>query len=110
MQVDVAAHQVSVGGTILELQARQFSFLVALIRNPGKLLTYATLAKALGGPHEQDDDRNSWRILASKVRKQLGEGPLRPMIETERNVGYRLVVPATDQPIAGTGCGGGAPM
>jgi len=43
-------------------------------------------------------DRNSWRIAISKIPKQIGSGPLRPVAETELNVGYRLVVPSAEAP------------
>lgn len=82
-----------IAGEIVEFQARAFALLAILVRNRDKVLTYAALARALGSLEPGDTDRNSWRTLISKIRKQLGIGPLRPTIVTELNVGYRLSVP-----------------
>jgi len=93
VRVDVGAHQVMIGGELVDFQARPFALLVVLMRNPDKVLTYAALAKALGPGPAGEIDRNGWRILVSKIRKQLGTGSERPTIVTDLNVGYRLTVP-----------------
>jgi two-component system KDP operon response regulator KdpE len=93
--VDVSAHQVQVAGEIIDLQARAFALLTVLIRNEGKVLTYRMLSRALDGV-EGEGELNALRVLVSKLRKQLGTGPRRPVIVTELNVGYRLSLPVED--------------
>jgi DNA-binding response OmpR family regulator len=99
VRVDVGAHQVMIADELVEMQPRQFALLVVLMRNPGKVLTYTAMGQALGHLEPDPMNRNSWRILISKIRKQLGAGPIRPVIESELNVGYRLrlAVPTTDR-------------
>lgn len=93
VRIDIAAHQVMIGDELVEFQARPFSLLAVLVRNQDRVLTYVALAKALGSSEPDASDRNGWRILISKLRRQLGDGPQRPTIVTELNVGYRLSVP-----------------
>ena len=91
--VDVAAHQVVVGGRALELQAQQFSLLALLVRNEGLVVTYANLVRALWADQHPERHLDALRIAVSKLRKDLGTGPERPVIETAARVGYRLVAP-----------------
>jgi two-component system, OmpR family, KDP operon response regulator KdpE len=93
VSIDIAAHQLKIGGEPVEMQARQFALLVLLVRNADRVLTYSAIARALGDIEPEPANRNSWRVLISKIRKQLGSGPERPVIESELNVGYRLQLP-----------------
>jgi DNA-binding response OmpR family regulator len=47
----------------------------------------------LNGHAHLDIEPNALRVLVSKVRKALGEGPQRPSISAEINVGYRMRPP-----------------
>ena len=91
VQIDVGAHQVLVGETIVELSARPFALITILVRNQGRVVGLPTLLRALES--YGTDDFNAVRVLVSKLRKVLGTGPQRPTIETEVGVGYRLVGP-----------------
>ena len=97
--VDVPGHRVVVAGDVVELQARQFALLTILMRNVGKVVTYAGLSRALGSSGSSATDQNGLRVLVSKLRKQLGSGELRPIITTELHVGYRLSVPEADRTV-----------
>lgn len=92
VRIDTAARQVRVAGEVIELQARQFALLSALVRNAGKVVTNAVLAKALGGTGPAVD-LSGVRMAVTRARKLLGDGPDRPVIVTEPRVGYRLVGP-----------------
>ena len=72
---------------------RQFDLLLALCRNPDRILTYAVLAKAVWAFDQPNDPDKALRTLISRLRAGLGAGPHRPRIETERHVGYRFVTP-----------------
>jgi DNA-binding response OmpR family regulator len=93
LRIDVAGHVLTVAGEEIELQARPFAALTLLVRNEGRVVTYARIAEALGGSRGGAPDANGLRIMLSKIRKQLGAGPNRPQIHTETKVGYRLVRP-----------------
>jgi two-component system KDP operon response regulator KdpE len=94
--VDVAAYQVAVGGEVVEMLPRQFDLLVAMLRNEGRVMTYATLTRLVWGVEPEGDHHTlSLRTAISRIRAAIGVGPQRPAIVTERHVGYRLVAPET---------------
>lgn len=92
--VDVAAYQVAVAGELIEMLPRQFDLLVAMIRNEGRVMTYAALSRLVWGIEPEGEHHTlSLRTAVSRIRAAIGEGPQRPTIVTERHVGYRLVAP-----------------
>jgi two-component system KDP operon response regulator KdpE len=91
--VDLAAHQVTVGGEVVECHPKPFDLLVALMRNEGRLMTQPTLIRTLYGYDAKKDQVYNLRTAVSKVRRLLGEGPDRPVLITEQRAGYRLVAP-----------------
>lgn len=95
VEIDVAARQALVGDTVIDLFPRQFDLLTTLVRNEGRVLTYDTLTRVVWGMDTPDDHRFALRTAISKLRKSLGVGPLRPTIETEHHIGYRLVANPT---------------
>jgi two-component system KDP operon response regulator KdpE len=95
VKVDIAARSVLIGGAPPEppIVARQFDLLAALMRNEGRVMTTTDLSRVLWGFDVPDDFRQSLRNAISKLRRSLGDGPLRPVLETDHSVGYRLVTP-----------------
>ena len=93
VRLDMNGYQLMVADELVDMHPRQFMLLALLVRNQGKVLTYAALDRALGSSNASSDERNPWRVAVSKIRKQLGSGPRRPTIHTEHRVGYRLTVP-----------------
>ncbi len=93
LRLDVPAHEVTVDGRPVDMQARQFALLTLLLRQEGKVVTYSTLAKAMWGHEPDAPDLNSLRIAVSRIRTLIGTGPRRPVIHTEVRVGYRLTGP-----------------
>jgi two-component system KDP operon response regulator KdpE len=94
VRIDLGAHQVFVAGRPADLPARQFELLTIIARNEGLLLTYAALARALFGYTTADTNPNALRMAVTRIRKQIGTGPNRPVIETAARVGYRLIAPS----------------
>jgi two-component system KDP operon response regulator KdpE len=95
IRVDLDGHQVMLGDQVVEMHSSLVALLAVLIRHQGKVLTYSALDRALGG-EPSATDRTLHRVAISKLRRQIGAGPRRPTIETEYDVGYRLVVPNSD--------------
>lgn len=93
LTIDVPAHLVFVDGAPVELIPRQFDLLTALVRNEGRVMTYATLARVLWGLDATGDYRLQLRSVVSKLRRALGGAASLPSIVTEPHVGYRLVAP-----------------
>ena len=105
IHVDVASRTVKVGGSAIELTAREFDLLAYLARNAGKVCTHRTILREVWGPG-YGNETHYLRVYASRLRRKLGdEGG--PLLRTNPGVGYQLVDERPTQP-PGAG-GGGAP-
>lgn len=93
--VDIARHRVTVGGRGIDLTPKEFDFLAALARQPGRVLTHRALLQTVWGPG-YGKETQYLRVYASQLRKKLDEDPVRPRLITEPGVGYRLVDNAAD--------------
>jgi len=94
--VDVARHQVSVGGRTVELTPKEFGFLALLARYPGRVLTHRAILQEVWGP-EYGTETQYLRVYASQVRRKLEDDPAHPRLVTAPGVGYRLVDPGDDE-------------
>jgi len=92
IEIDIPNHRVTVRGTEVELTPKEFAFLVALARHPGRVLTHGMLLREVWGP-EYGAETQYLRVYASHLRKKLDEDPASPCLVTEPGVGYRLVDP-----------------
>ncbi len=92
--IDVAAHQVSIGGVEVEMTPKEFRLLTLLARNRGRVLTHGVLLSHVwqGRP----GTTQSLRVHVNQLRGKLGGGPARPRLVTEPGVGYRLLEPGVD--------------
>jgi two-component system, OmpR family, response regulator QseB len=84
--IDPAAHVVTVDGTEVELTAREFAVLMALLRHPGALVSRAQITEALYGWDEQIES-NAVEVYIHHLRRKLGSD----LIVTVRGMGYRVV-------------------
>jgi two-component system KDP operon response regulator KdpE len=91
--VDVPRHQVSVGGTLIELTPREFEMLRVLISHAGRVVTKGRLLRAVWGEAYQGEDSYVY-VHVSQLRRKLAAvdptGALRDLIRTEPGVGYRI--------------------
>ena len=90
LRVDLAHHEVTVGGDRVELTPKEFAFLALLARWPGRVLTHRAILQEVWGP-EYGSETQYLRVYASQLRKKLDDDPGRPRLVTEPGVGYRLV-------------------
>jgi len=91
LRLDLSAHQAWVGDRPIHLSHLQFVVLTTLVRQADRVVTHEELISAT-----TDVTRSSPRTVrstVSRVRLRLGTGPLRPRIEVERSLGYRLLSP-----------------
>jgi two-component system KDP operon response regulator KdpE len=88
--VDLADHQVSVGGRRIEVTPKEFDFLALLARHPGKVLTHRAILRSVWGP-EAEGRTEYLRTYANQLRRKLEDDPAAPVLVTEPGVGYRLV-------------------
>ena len=88
--IDVPRHRVEAGGRMVDLTATEFELLLALARQPGRILTRSQLLDAIHGiAHEAYE-----RAIDSHVknlRRKLQPEPSAPRyVLTVHGVGYRL--------------------
>ena len=95
LEIDLARHRVTFRGRELDLTPKEFGFLAALGRHPGKVITHRMLLTEVWGP-EYTDEVQYLRVYASHLRKKLEDAPGHRYLVTEPGVGYRLVDP-TDE-------------
>src|SRR4051794_10775607 len=95
VEVDQAHHTVTVGGQPLSLTPKEFGFLAALARPPGRVLTHRAILQAVWG-EEYGTETQYLRVYASQLRKKLGDTPEHRRLVTEPGVGYRLVDPEAE--------------
>ncbi len=83
--LDTAAKRVTRAGEPVNLTAREFAVLQALMRRPGHILSRAQLEEALYGWGEEVES-NAIEVHVYNLRRKLGSG----LIRTVRNQGYGL--------------------
>lgn len=90
IEIDVGHRHVRVRGQGVSLTPKEFAFLVALARHPGRVITHRMLLREVWGP-EYADELQYLRVYANHLRKKLGGNLSKPFLITEPGVGYRLV-------------------
>ncbi|AVJ28181.1 response regulator transcription factor [Achromobacter spanius] len=85
VSLDVAAKQVRYQGAQVELTAREFAILHALIRHPGHIVSRAQLEEALYGWGDEVES-NTIEVHIYNLRRKLAAD----LIKTVRRQGYRL--------------------
>jgi two-component system KDP operon response regulator KdpE len=95
VEVNVPMHVATVAGRVLDLTPKEFDFLTALAREPGRVLTYRSLLNQVWG-RGYGTETQYLRNYASQLRRKLADDPQRPRLVTEPGVGYRLVSLADD--------------
>lgn len=86
--LDPAARRVTQAGCEVELSAREFSLLQALLENRGRAMTRAQLEASLYGWRDEPDS-NVLEVHIHHLRKKLGAD----LIKTLRGVGYLIARP-----------------
>lgn len=87
--VDLAAHEVRVGGRPVGLTRTEFDLLAVLSARPGEALSRRALIDLVSDPAWVGDERIV-DVHLGNMRRKLGADPNR-YVETVRGVGYRMV-------------------
>lgn len=96
LSIDMANRIVKKQNRIIKLTATEYSLLVVLARNEGKVLTHQYLLKQVWGASHQNESQYL-RVFIAQLRKKIETDPNRPtFILTESGIGYRFV--GNDQP------------
>jgi DNA-binding response OmpR family regulator len=85
VRLDLKTRRATVGGKTVDLTAREFSLLEALLRHPDQVLSREQLLSQVWG-YFFDPSTNLVNVYVNSLRKKLGAH----VIETIRGVGYRL--------------------
>ena len=83
LALDPVAHTLTRGGALVDLSAREFALLAALLERPGTALSKAQLEERLYGWGEEVES-NAVEVHVHNLRKKLGADTIR----TIRGVGY----------------------
>jgi len=91
VELDVASHQVAVGGKPVHLTPKEFELLRLLLENQGRVVTQHFLLGRVWGP-EYVDDAHVLRTFVHQLRSKLGalDPAAAAMIMTDPGVGYRV--------------------
>lgn len=91
LTIDLAARTVKKGQEIIKLTATEYSLLVLLAQNEGRVLTHQYLLRYVWGPGYVSQSQYL-RVYIAQLRKKIEHDPDHPRIlVTESGVGYRFV-------------------
>ena len=95
LRVDTRAARATVDGEPIRLTAHEYRVLSYLMHHQGRVVPRTELVEHI---YDQDFDRdsNTIEVFIGRLRKKIGAD----RIETERGLGYRLVVPDSEQHLA----------
>lgn len=88
VEVDLTARGVTLDGRAVELTAREWAVLEALVRRAGRIVSKADLERLVLG-FEAELASNALEVHVSALRRKLG----RELIDTVRGLGYRVGLP-----------------
>jgi two-component system KDP operon response regulator KdpE len=98
IELDVAAHRVTVRGAPVELTPREFELLKVMIGSPGRVLTKGRLLRAVWGT-AYADEAHYLHVYVSRLRRKLQAadptGDAGRLISAEPGIGYRIGEPST---------------
>ena len=88
--IDLASRTVKKNNQLIKLTSTEYSLLVLLIKNEGRVLTHQYILKEIWGPGYIEQSQYL-RVFIAQLRKKLEDNPDHPtLIITESGVGYRL--------------------
>lgn len=89
LEIDVATHRVTRGGTRINLTPKEFSLLEYLVRNRGTVVTRTMIAEHVWDQHF-DTFTNVIDVYIRYLRSKMDDGFPTRLIHTIRGVGYVL--------------------
>jgi len=90
LRMDLAGHEVTLGGAAVQLTPIEFRLLATLARHAGRVLTHDFLLREVWGPSAVGQ-HHYLRVYMAQLRRKIEPDPARPrFLLTELGVGYRL--------------------
>ena len=90
LEIDVVARLVKNNKEIVKLTAKEYSLLLLLAQNNGRVLTQQFILKQIWGVGSQSESQYL-RVYVGNLRKKIELNPSKPLhIITESGIGYRF--------------------
>ena len=90
LNIDMINHVVRKNGEIVKLTTTEFSLLVLLAKNSGRVLTHQFILKEVWGYGYQEQTQYL-RVFIAQLRKKIEDNPANPvLLITESGIGYRF--------------------
>lgn len=90
LTIDMASHVVRKNNEILKLTATEFSLLLLLAKNSGRVLTHQYILKEIWG-YGYIEQTQYLRVFVAQLRKKIEDNPSKPtLLITESGIGYRF--------------------
>ena len=89
LEMDLLSRRVKRGGTVVDLQPREFRLLEYMLRHKEQVVTRTMLLEGVWDYHF-DPGTNVIDVHISRLRKKLDDGAGRPLLHTVRGAGYRI--------------------
>lgn len=89
LTVDIKSREVKRGGVRIDLSAREYSILEALIRNAGTVMTREKIESSVWN-YDYEGGTNVIDVYIRYLRKKIDDGFEKKLIHTVRGVGYIL--------------------
>lgn len=90
LSIDMINHVVRKNGEIVKLTTTEFSLLVLLAKNSGRVLTHQFILKEVWGYGYQEQTQYL-RVFIAQLRKKIEDNPANPvLLITESGIGYRF--------------------
>lgn len=89
LSVDTKSHEVRRGAVKIELSAREYTILEALIRNAGTVMTREKIESSVWN-YDYEGGTNVIDVYIRYLRKKIDDGFEKKLIHTVRGVGYIL--------------------
>jgi two-component system, OmpR family, response regulator QseB len=86
LTIETAKHKVCIGGNLIDLSLREYTLIVELTKNAGRVVARNRLEQAMFN-NQSDIESNALEVYMHHLRKKLGA----ERIKTIRGVGYLLV-------------------
>lgn len=91
LEIDYDARRVFIKGEEIHLTQTEYNIVALLSENCGKMMTYATIIKAIWGGLAEEGSVKKLQVNMANIRKKFGDKPGETnYIANELGVGYRL--------------------
>jgi two-component system OmpR family response regulator len=90
LEIDLASHRVSLGGSVLDLSPKEFELLAFLARRRGRVFSRDSLLENVWG-YDYEGDTRTVDVHIRWLREKIEDDPAKPRrILTVRGVGYKF--------------------